>query len=105
MTELLLRLQDVNRQRTQPKSNSRMMTPANLPVIPSAVSEADVTELEDNSLTYVAGYVCKIVLKDHDCDCCNDMLLSTYNSKEELRVFFQFKVYKHCTADSLYSPS
>ena len=91
MNELLLRLQDVNRQRDRPKSNPRMMTPANLPVIPLAVSEADVTELEDNSLTYVAGYVCKIVLKDHDCDLCNDMLLSTYNRKEKLPVFFPVK--------------
>ena len=33
------------------------------------------------------------------------MLLSIYNSKEELSVFFQFIVYKHCTADSLHSPS
>ena len=57
MTELLLRLQDVNRQWTQSKSIPRMMMPANLQVIPLAVSEADVTELADNSLTYVAGYI------------------------------------------------
>ena len=60
--------------------------------LPIAATDANVLELEDNSLNYVAGNVCKTVSKNHDCDLCSDMLVSKCRSKQDLPIFFQIQV-------------
>ena len=66
----------------------------------------DVT-VEDSALVYVAGFVCKRVLRDHDCLLCRQALLkdtpefldSAYDT------FMRYKLYTHCTPSSLHRPS
>lgn len=107
MTEFLLRLQDVSRTQRKLSADCTIMPSVCSPLsnLPLVVSDADVAELEVSSLTYVAGYVCKVVTKEHACESCNNMLLSECQAKKDLPVFFQHKVYDHCIASSLCIPS
>jgi len=108
MTDFLLKLQDVERHQTTQKVDAAIPTSVALPhsSLPLAMSaDCDLPELEENSLNYVAGYACKTILKEHECQFCTDMLLVQCKDKNELPTFFQFKLYGHCSASSLFTPS
>jgi hypothetical protein len=117
MTEFLLQLKDVHR---LPKMelNNKSVEPDRVEgqgslqlecfTIPeSSLLQTDESELELNAVVYVSGYVCKIVLSDHDCDLCrNELLRGNADIVVENReTFIDYKLYKHCKKDSLKRPS
>ena len=62
--------------------------------------------LEQNASVYVAGHVCKMIFRDHQCLSFEKMLL--HDSTRDVDIgnkYLEFKVYKHCTTASLHTPS
>ena len=49
--------------------------------------------------------MCVRLSKNHDCDLCSDMLVSKCRSKQDLPIFLKFKLYDHCSVNSLATPS
>jgi hypothetical protein len=117
MTEFLLQLQDAHK---LPKMKlavdsvvcDKFAGQTNLQLdcfsIPeSTLLQDDDSVLELNALVYVSGYVCKVVLRDHDCDCCRKELLRGDSDVcvGSMETFLDCKLYKHCKQDSLHRPS
>jgi hypothetical protein len=57
-----------------------------------------ICALELNAVVCVAGFVCKVVLKEHKCVLCKYLLLkcNTDYLNVKYEVFWHFKLYKHC---------
>jgi len=65
---------------------------------------------EVNAVSYVAGYIAKVILQSHEnCVACRELLLSSdgvcTDNPATTEVFFKFKLYEGCKKTSLHVPS
>jgi len=122
MTQLMLSMQDVsggigNRLHSVSvvltKSHMTSLC-ANESVDTSCLSADSLSQLCDsnvcevNAVSYVAGYVVKVILSSHQCVSCSDLMLCTDTSicNTDLScVFFDFKLYDGYKSNSLHVPS
>lgn len=66
----------------------------------------DGNACELNAVSYVAGYIAKVVLASHKCQQCRAILLKVDQvTRESSNMFLDFKLYDGCRKDSLLTPS